>query len=156
MKYEIAKICPDCTTEIAPKCKQCPVCGFSFYRKVKDPNAKKVEYSLSKQLLLEELIVSLISKLDDLNLSSSKQINYAATEKYLKRIDEKLNNLLSEKKRRTWVKVGIIKELTGWNNRSMDKARKNNLVELRNINGKIEYLLESIHPMFIKLNKDLI
>lgn len=58
--------------------------------------------------------------------------------------------LLSQRVKRTWCKVSVITELTGWNNQQMYKARENGLVEYRKKNGGFEYLLESINPVFIK------
>lgn len=49
----------------------------------------------------------------------------------------------------TWVKVGVIKALTGWNQSELRRARDNNLVKMKRKNQKIFYLLESLHPDFI-------
>lgn len=71
------------------------------------------------------------------------------TAEILKRL-ERIERHLNVKPRRTWVKVSVITELTGWDSRFLEKARINGLIEQRKgVNG-IEYLLESINPMFIK------
>lgn len=72
----------------------------------------------------------------------------------LKRIDSKLSALLKEEKKKetkTWVNTSIIQHLTGWNSNWMRKARENGLVKYRETGPKgKEYLLESIHPKFLK------
>jgi len=53
----------------------------------------------------------------------------------------------------TWVGVGIIVDVTGWNRRTLEKARRNKIVRFRRKEGTItalEYLLESVDPMFLK------
>jgi len=65
----------------------------------------------------------------------------------LKRIDSKLTALLQEKKKpakETWVKVGIITSLTGWNNEGMRKARLNGLIDWKKTDSGFWYLLESL------------
>jgi hypothetical protein len=71
------------------------------------------------------------------------------TAEIIKRLD-RIEKHLEAKRTRTWVKVGIVHELTGWDREGMRKARESNLIKQRKgVNG-IEYLLESIPPMFIK------
>jgi hypothetical protein len=53
------------------------------------------------------------------------------------------------RKTRTWVKVSEVVRLTGWDKEEMRRARENGYIEFRTKNG-FEYLVESIHPMFIK------
>ncbi len=73
----------------------------------------------------------------------------------LTRIEKKINALSRNSKtlHSTWVKASVIQELTGWGGRSgiMQWARDNGLVVFRkNKNGTVEYLLQSINPMFLK------
>jgi hypothetical protein len=74
--------------------------------------------------------------------------------RYLKRIDEKLTTLLNREqgKTKTWVKVSIVQELTGWDNERLKKARANGLINFRKDKAKriFEYDINSIHPLFIK------
>ncbi len=63
---------------------------------------------------------------------------------------ERIERHLAVKPKSTWVKVSVIQELTGWNSRFMEKARINGLVKQRKSANGIEYLLESVNPMFIK------
>lgn len=67
----------------------------------------------------------------------------------------RIENLLrkqQEKPPQTWVKVVVITELTGWNKYSLHRARRNGLVKWRKVGHIVEYLLESVHPTFIKTN----
>lgn len=78
-------------------------------------------------------------------------------EKSIKRIENKINNInpLAEKtetkspQRETWVKLGVIKKLTGWDWKDMIKARASNLVKMKRTEEGIFYLLESLHPAYI-------
>jgi hypothetical protein len=47
-------------------------------------------------------------------------------------------------------KVSVIQEITGLDRNMMQKAKKNGLIKQRKGSNGIKYLLESIHPMFIK------
>ena len=67
-------------------------------------------------------------------------------EKRLERIERHLN----VKPKSTWVKISIIQDLTGWDKEGMRKARINGLVKQRRGSNGIEYLLESINPIFLK------
>jgi hypothetical protein len=51
--------------------------------------------------------------------------------KILKRIDTKLSSFRDKPSIETWVSVGIIQDLTRWNNKALEKARKNNLVRFK-------------------------
>lgn len=73
----------------------------------------------------------------------------------LKRIDAKLTHLINRPAKQTWVSVGIIQTLTGWDGKAVDKARKNGLVQFKkNSNGGYLYHLESLPEMFI-VNKSI-
>ena len=67
----------------------------------------------------------------------------------LKRIDAKLTNLLNKPPKETWVNVGVIKHLTGWEgSQTLRTMREGGAVTY---NAKTEkYLLESISPIFLK------
>jgi hypothetical protein len=79
-------------------------------------------------------------------------------EKSVKRIEDKVTKLVMGNKdnvyansRQTWVRVSVITEVTGWDKAKLRKARLNNLVLTRKtVDNRIEYLLESINPMFLK------
>ena len=71
------------------------------------------------------------------------------TEEILKRLD-RIERHLNTKPKKTWVKVSVIQQLTGWDARFLEKARINGLVTQRKGANGIEYLLESIHPNFLK------
>lgn len=71
------------------------------------------------------------------------------TAEILKRL-ERIERQLNVKPRRTWVKVAVIQEVTKWDKEGLRRARINGLVEQRKGTNGIEYLLESIHPMFVK------
>jgi hypothetical protein len=76
---------------------------------------------------------------------------YETIIKCLKRIDSKLSTLITEKKKKTWVKVGIIQSVTGWDKDQMRVARDNGIVEWRRVKGReIDYCLESIPKIFNK------
>lgn len=58
---------------------------------------------------------------------------------------------LKDERKETWVKVGTIQELTVWDDkRKLERARKEGLLKQRKGANGIEYLIESIDPLFIK------
>lgn len=65
------------------------------------------------------------------------------------KVDKRIAQRIPQVKE-TWVKVGVVKELTGWDKKKMQRARENNLIKQRKDDKGIWYLLESIHEMFIK------
>lgn len=65
-------------------------------------------------------------------------------------IIENQNAVADASAKKTWVKVGVIQKLTGWGKRDLEVARKNGLVKVVRRKGQIEYLLESLNPMYIK------
>lgn len=67
------------------------------------------------------------------------------------RLDRKLAAIAAEKKKGTWVKVGFVTDLTGWDREKLRQAREQGLVEFKEDAklGRV-YNLESIPPMFIK------
>lgn len=71
----------------------------------------------------------------------------------LKRVDSKLTALLNKPKKETWVKAGIITDLTGWKGKKLSEARKEKLIQVKEVGtgtGKYVYLIESLNPVFIK------
>lgn len=56
------------------------------------------------------------------------------------------NELRSVKTKETWVGVGAVTELTGWEGEKLRWARNNNLIKFDKEKG---YLLESIPELFI-------
>jgi hypothetical protein len=58
---------------------------------------------------------------------------------------------LKDERKETWLKVGTIKEMTVWDDkRKLERARRDGLLKQRKGANGIEYLLESINPLFIK------
>jgi hypothetical protein len=49
-----------------------------------------------------------------------------------------------------WVKVGVLKERTGWDGNRLKKAKRNGEVEFRSKSGACEYNLQSIDPVHLK------
>jgi hypothetical protein len=63
---------------------------------------------------------------------------------------EKLKERKTAKKE-TWVKVGTIRKLTIWDDkRKLERARREGLLIQRKGANGIEYLIESIDPLFIR------
>ncbi len=52
----------------------------------------------------------------------------------------------------TWVKVGWIKQLTGWNKEQLRRARMEGLITMERRADGIYYCLESLNEKFIKNN----
>lgn len=65
------------------------------------------------------------------------------------RIEAKLSRLLDRTSRETWVKSHWITELTGWDWKKMNQARRDNLIKFRQNGKRYEYLLESVPEQFI-------
>ncbi|TKK66724.1 hypothetical protein FC093_16960 [Ilyomonas limi] len=71
------------------------------------------------------------------------------------RVHSKLNHLIEKLPpvpKETWVSVDVISQVTGWHRNDFLNARRNKLVKYRTVEGRtreLEYLLESIHPMFL-------
>lgn len=75
------------------------------------------------------------------------------TAELMKRVEnlEKTVARLSTGKRQTWVKASDIKRLTGWDKEKMRRNREAGLLIMRKHKERgIEYLLESVNPVFIK------
>lgn len=53
-------------------------------------------------------------------------------------------------KNKKWVKVGAVIELTGWDFRRLDRARRNNEIEYKKEGRKFFYNLESISKIHLK------
>lgn len=69
------------------------------------------------------------------------------------RMDHKLTALLNQPKKETWVRAGVITDLTGWTGKKLAEARKDKLVQVKEVGtgtGKYVYLIESLNPVFIK------
>lgn len=65
------------------------------------------------------------------------------------RIDSKLTTLLNRAPKETWVSVGFITDLTGWNGEKMRQAREQHIIEYRKGSCGYEYKLESLPSQFI-------
>lgn len=84
----------------------------------------------------------------------------ATIERRLDAMERKLDRLIRiypKPKKQVWVKVSIIKQLTGWHgSEALRKARENGLVEFRkNVKG-FEYLLNSLDHKFLLENKTVV
>jgi len=66
------------------------------------------------------------------------------------RLHAKLNNLMAAQKKETWIKVGFLTELTGWNNEKLRQAREQGIVKRKKTPEGWFYLLESVPEQFIK------
>jgi hypothetical protein len=70
------------------------------------------------------------------------------------RIHEKLNMLiekqLKEKEPQTWIKVGLVQKLTGWDKHMLYRARRSNIIKFKKGENGMVYLLESIPEQLIK------
>lgn len=74
----------------------------------------------------------------------------AEIKREFERLNKKLNQMVASKKE-TWVPVGWITDLTGWDNEKMRQARENNIIEFRRSDtGGWLYKLESLPEIFIK------
>lgn len=55
-----------------------------------------------------------------------------------------------QKRKETWIKVGEVRRLTGWDYRKMEKARECRMVDFKkDKEGKMWYLLESIPAEYL-------
>lgn len=81
-------------------------------------------------------------------LPSSKTMK-SFEEEVLKRLERIERYLVIARPKKTWVKVAIIAQRTGWNNEKMRQARDNGLVKYKKENGKFFYDLDSIHQSFL-------
>jgi hypothetical protein len=69
-------------------------------------------------------------------------------EKQIQRSKERHANPV--KRAETWVRVGWVTDLTGWNKEKLRQAREQGLVEFKEDGKSYLYKLESIHPLFLK------
>lgn len=77
----------------------------------------------------------------------------AEIKRLLTRVDSKLTALLNRPAKETWVRAGVITDLTGWAGKKLAEARKDKLVVVKEVGtgtGKYVYLIESLHPVFLK------
>jgi len=74
------------------------------------------------------------------------------TEQHILRIDRKLTALLNkEKPKETWVMAEEIRTLTGWDAKTLRRARRLNYLSYRKRTAKsFVYLLESLPNQFIR------
>jgi hypothetical protein len=64
---------------------------------------------------------------------------------------KRYNNLHGNPKNKCWVKVSVIRDLTGWDRERMRRARNNGEVEFKKDGNKFLYNPDSIHPVHKKL-----
>jgi hypothetical protein len=72
------------------------------------------------------------------------------TKAHFERINKKLNLLLETQMKETWVSVGWITDLTGWDYNRMRQARDQGIVKYKKERGRFLYLLESLPKIIIK------
>ena len=58
--------------------------------------------------------------------------------------------MMQEKKKGGWVKVDVIREMTGWDSKKTHQARKYGYVHHKKDKDGIWYDIDSFHPHFIK------
>ncbi len=152
------KQCPDCHSQMPAKARNCGYCNYKFIQQSTTTKYHKndLDDKSITEILLEksghQKLEEINKKLDQLVelIQSIRESKNTSTEIYLKRINEKISNLQATSKKKTWVKVGVIRALTGWDNRKLYQARQNNLIEFKvDLEGKLVYCLESIHPFFL-------
>lgn len=66
------------------------------------------------------------------------------------RLNKKLNTIMAAQKKETWIGVGFLTELTGWNGEKLRQARNQGLVKWKREGSRWWYLLESLPEVFIK------
>jgi hypothetical protein len=72
------------------------------------------------------------------------------TEQHLQRLERKLDLLIKEKRRETWINAWLLGEMTGWDNEKMRQMRDQGIIKFKRLEGKkILYQLESIPEIFI-------
>lgn len=66
------------------------------------------------------------------------------------RLNKKLNDLLADHRKDTWVSAGFITDITGWNSEKLRQARAQNIIACkRSPGGGWLYKLESVPEQFI-------
>ena len=69
----------------------------------------------------------------------------------IKRLERKIDVLTAAvKEKETWVKVGLIREATGWDAAELRAKRESGAIKMKRKNGEIFYLFESIPEYFLK------
>jgi hypothetical protein len=68
----------------------------------------------------------------------------------LSSVVNEIHKMLHEKSKPRWVKVGAVKELTGWTEKKLEWARRNGAVDVKRTSDGILYDLNSINENFIK------
>lgn len=71
------------------------------------------------------------------------------TKEQFERLNKKLNALSVAQRKETWVRVTWVTDLTGWNYKKLELARKHNLIEFKKDDEGYLYKLESIPEQFI-------
>jgi hypothetical protein len=67
------------------------------------------------------------------------------------RLNKKMNALAAEVRKETWVTVGWVTDLTGWDGEKLRQAREQKIIEFKkSSSGGYLYKLESIPEIFIK------
>jgi hypothetical protein len=61
-----------------------------------------------------------------------------------------IHQMLHAKSKPRWVKVGAVTELTGWDHKKMQWARRNGIIDSKKTSDGILYDLNSINENFIK------
>jgi hypothetical protein len=67
----------------------------------------------------------------------------------IQRLQETVNVLVEKETKPVWVKVGFVREKTGWRNEKMRQARQQGLIEyIRTNDGGFMYNIKSLDPIF--------
>lgn len=76
--------------------------------------------------------------------------------KEFNRLNDKLNTLMAQSKKETWITALFLAELTGWTRERMRQARELELIQhKRSEGGGWLYKLESIPKEFIRQNPNI-
>lgn len=63
-------------------------------------------------------------------------------------LSKKVDTLINQTNKKTWVKVSAIMEITGWNREKMRQMRDNGVIRFRKGDNGMQYLLESVPDIF--------
>lgn len=67
----------------------------------------------------------------------------------LQRLEKKIDTLVETETKAVWVKVGFVREKTGWRNEKMRQARQQGLIEWKVCDdGGFLYNIKSVDPVF--------
>lgn len=70
----------------------------------------------------------------------------------LQRMEKKLDFLIEQQSKPTWVKVSFVRQITGWNKEKMRQARELGLIEWKKDEFGFFYNVTSLSPAFFIRN----